>query len=215
MSIYQKIGIGFFVFGLFGFIVTLKTDLFAAIVGGSIFCLIGYYFYRKSNNYLRAKKESKQKEMEEKIKAEQYRKTHFKAVHQAGLPIAEGAECVVGYEKDKFVFDAAGHNFNLAFDRITDMSIKTEEEIYKQYVSSVGGAVGGAVLFGPLGAIIGGRVKEKNSKRMREYLIFTYLKEGKIECISFEVTDTWFEAGEIVELFNENNKVLEKQTIDL
>ena len=35
----------------------------------------------------------------------------------------------------------------------------TNEQISKQAVSSAGGAVAGAVLFGPLGAIIGGRAK--------------------------------------------------------
>jgi len=215
MNLYQKIGIGFFAFGLYAFFVNLKSDLFSATVVLAFFFSIGYYFFSKSNKKLKEKNELKEKEKEEKEKDKQYQKTHFKAVHQAGLPIAEGAECIVGYEKDKFVFDGAGHNFNLAFDRITDMSIKTEEEIYKQHVSSIGGAVGGAVLFGPLGAIIGGRVKEKKSKEMIEYLIFTYLKDNKIEYISFEVTNTWLKAQEIVEVFNENNKILEKQTIEL
>lgn len=46
------------------------------------------------------------------------------------------------------------------------MCIKTDKEIQQQYVSSVGGAVGGAVLFGPLGAITGGRAKKKTVKEV-------------------------------------------------
>ncbi|MEH2944892.1 hypothetical protein VSQ32_19130 [Lachnospiraceae bacterium KK002] len=57
-------------------------------------------------------------------------------------------------------------NFELEKSKITDMCIKTDKEIQQQYVSSVGGAVGGAVLFGPLGAITGGRAKKKTVKEV-------------------------------------------------
>lgn len=45
-----------------------------------------------------------------------------------------------------------------------------------------------------LGAIVGVRAKEKKSTTVKEYLIFTYLKEDKVDYISFDVTTSWFKA---------------------
>lgn len=67
------------------------------------------------------------------------------------------------------------------------MCIKTDTEIQQQYISSVGGAVGGAVLFGPLGAMIGGRAKKKTIKNeVHRYLIITY-QSPEIKYIGFEI----------------------------
>lgn len=67
---------------------------------------------------------------------------------------------------DRYIFTSGTMNFELEKSKITDMCIKTDKEIQQQYVSSVGGAVGGAVLFGPLGAITGGRAKKKTVKEV-------------------------------------------------
>lgn len=60
-------------------------------------------------------------------------------------------------------------------------------EISKQYVSSIGGAVGGALLFGPVGAVIGGRAKQKKSKNVTNYLIITYTDNNEIKYLGFEI----------------------------
>lgn len=76
--------------------------------------------------------------------------------------------------------------FELEKNKITDMCIKTDREIEQQYVSSVGGAVGGAVLFGAVGAIIGGRAKKKTVKNeIHNYFIITY-QSPDIKYIGFE-----------------------------
>lgn len=113
---------------------------------------------------------------------------HLKAVHVAGLPLAENADCVIGIELDKFSFKGGGNEFELSYDKVTGFDVKTDEEIQSQRVSSVGGAVGGALLFGPLGAIVGGRAKTKKTKTLSYYIIFTYLKEDHVEYISFEIS---------------------------
>ena len=88
--------------------------------------------------------------------------------HVNGLPIAENVACQILSYPDRFEFKSSGMNFNLAKSKITDICIKTETEIQSQYVSSIGGAVGGAVLFGPLGAVIGGRAKKKKTKTVSQ-----------------------------------------------
>ncbi|MCI6691531.1 MAG: hypothetical protein MR510_03430 [Clostridium sp.] len=223
MNNYQKLGIGFFIFAIIGFIITVGESFVAALIGGLVFCAPGLYFFRKTDNKLKAKKELKKSESDKREKMikdeeakKQYEKTHLNGIHQAGLPLAEGINCIIGYEEDKFRFNGGGNDFNLAFNKITDVCIKTSEEIHKQYVSSIGGAFAGNMLFGPLGAIVGGRVKEKKSTTLTEYLIFTYLKDEKVDYISFDVTSNWFKAQTLVDKFNKNEKVLSQgQTIEL
>lgn len=113
----------------------------------------------------------------------------IKAKHMAGLPIAEGAEIFVYRCKDKVLFERNQDTIELEISKVRDILIKTDVEIQKSYVSSAGGAVGGYVLFGALGAIIGGRTKEKKSTIIEKYLIFGYEKDGDIDYISMEVTD--------------------------
>lgn len=84
-------------------------------------------------------------------------------------------------------------------EKIIDVTLKLEKDIETDYVSSIGGAVGGAVLFGALGAMIGGRVKKKQTIETTEYSIFTYNKGDLVDCISFRVRS--FTAGEFVQKF--------------
>ena len=114
----------------------------------------------------------------------------IKVKHMAGLPIAEGAEVYIYRCPDKVIFERNQNTIELSVTKISDILIKTDVEIQKSYSSSVGGAVGGYVLFGPLGAMIGGRSKEKKSTVIEKYLIFSYTnKESIQDFISFEVTN--------------------------
>ena len=108
--------------------------------------------------------------------------------HINGLPIAEGAACSVYSYPDRLDFVSGTMRFSLAKSKVTDVCARTEREIYQQYVSSAGGAVGGALLFGPLGAIIGGRVKKKADVKTRTYLIITYMTEGEVKYVGFDTT---------------------------
>lgn len=129
---------------------------------------------------------------EEKTKREQ-KKEELNAIksitlpHFYGLPLVEGSMCNLFLCDNNIVIECKGTTFNLSKDKIIDIAEKSEIEIKKSYVSSVGGAIGGAVLFGPLGAMIGGRAKEKTDKEEREYLIFTYKEKEENKYISFLV----------------------------
>ncbi len=128
------------------------------------------------------------------------------AEHIAGLPLGEQSQCKVILCEDKIIFESirTKATYNLSMDKILDINIKTEEEIQTSYSSSIGGAIGGAVLFGPLGAMIGGRSKKKVDKLNHEYLIFTYdNKENKTDYISFDVTNN-LTAHKFVKYFSSN-----------
>lgn len=117
-------------------------------------------------------------------------KVFISVPHLNGLPIAENTLCQIYYTDNKIVIDGSGNTFNLSMDKVNAIEMKTNVEIQKQYVSSVAGGVAGAMVFGPLGALIGGRVKEKKVKDIQRYLIITYTSNDEIKYLGFDITHT-------------------------
>jgi ABC-type nickel/cobalt efflux system permease component RcnA len=162
---------------------TSNNEEMALKIFSSILLIFGLFLIFK---YPRSSKQCK--EVKNK-KIDASRKIY--GMHQAGLPIAQDSICEITYSGDKFEFKGSGNSFELMFEKITDICIKTDKEIQTQYVSSIGGAVAGAVVFGPLGAIVGGRAKKKNTTKISYYIIYTYMKEQEIAYISFEINNTF------------------------
>lgn len=133
--------------------------------------------------------------------------------HTIGLSLPEKTYCHVYLCNDKVVIEGNGIAFNLLNDKIIDVSLKTNREIEKVYVSSAGGAVGGALLFGPLGAFVGGRVKEKRNTKTTTYLIFTYDKDGNPDYIAFNVGLNSIKAIKFVDNFRNNNGIKKEITL--
>lgn len=132
--------------------------------------------------------------------------------HMIGLPVPEGFECEISSYPTKISISGNGMQFNLDKNKLIDVCVKTDVEIQNQYVSSVGGAVGGAILFGGLGAMIGGRAKLKQSRTVSKYLIFSYSKDNNINYISFDVLNYLPQAMKFVDEFKEipkNDTVIE------
>lgn len=121
--------------------------------------------------------------------------------HVSGLPIVEDCLCEVFSFPDRLDFKYGTTEITLNKDKITDMSIKTDTEIQTQMVSSIAGAVSGAVLFGSLGAIIGGRAKKKNIKTTTNYLIITYDSDGELKFIVFDTKNNPPSAKKLVKEF--------------
>lgn len=127
-------------------------------------------------------------------------------LHVNGLPIAENILCDVFSYPDRLEFKSGSTEFKLMRNKITDICIKTDTEIQKQMVSSVGGAIAGGIMFGPLGAIIGGRAKTKKSKSTSSYLIITYLNnQEEITYIGFDIGNNFSSATKLVKEFRELN----------
>ena len=134
--------------------------------------------------------------------------------HVTGLPIPDGAVCTVYVCPDRYIFDRDGSQFNLTFEKVTDVVCKTETEIQNNYVSSIGGAVAGAALFGALGAIVGGRAKKKTDKIIHKYLIFAYVKDEKTDFITFDCTDS-LKTEVFVSAFKSYQQVQPGKQVDL
>lgn len=158
---------------------------------------------KKSQKRAKTTEESKQ----QNDKIVQNKPTIYTAFHHVnGLPLAENTICQISSYPDKIEFKAGTTEINLSRNKITDMCIKTDTEIQKQAVSSVGGAVAGAVMFGALGAVIGGRAKTKKIKNTTQYLIITYLNnQEEISYIGFDATKNILDANKLVNEFRKLN----------
>lgn len=173
--------------GFTGAATSQGDSVIASIVIAVIFLVAGILLFFKKG---KPKEEKVAQKAELKAKKQEIREQadrRFAAEHMAGLPLAESAVCTVSFEDSGISVQSSGNTFNLSYDKVTAMNVKTSVEIQKAYVSSIGGTVAGAALFGPLGAIVGGRAKEKKSKTVENFAIFTYLKDGSIDYLSFKL----------------------------
>lgn len=99
--------------------------------------------------------------------------------HFYGLPLSDGVQLKCYWCNDRVAFVANGSTFNLPFENLIDVCVKSDVEIQKEYVTSTKKAIAGAVLFGAVGAVIGSKPKVKEVRTSTSYLIFTYKsKEG-------------------------------------
>lgn len=169
---------------LYGSFATMQeTDAIGAGLGVAFYLVIGLVLLFKKGKSQEEKAALKAQREEAKERNSRMLVTE----HMAGLPLAQSAACTVSFEEACITVHSSGNTFNLNYDKITAMDLKTSTEIQRAYVSSIGGAIAGGALFGPLGAMVGGRVKEKQSKTVENFIIFTYLKDGNINYLSFKV----------------------------
>ena len=188
--------------------------LIAILVLLFVFCF--YMAVKTSKAKRKAKKILKQAKIDLNKQMKENKASHVASFkHMTGLPAPEGSLCTLFLCPDKIEIDCNGTKFNLNKSKIISVDMKTDVEIQKQYVSSIGGAVGGAVVFGALGAMIGGRAKEKKSSIIHTYLIFSYKKDEDIDYISFDITNCLPKATKFIEDFRSQNQDKLPNSIDL
>lgn len=122
--------------------------------------------------------------------------------HVSGLPIAGNMMCELCSYPDRLEFISGSANIALARNKITDICVRSETEIQKQIVSNPGGAIAGALMFGAVGAVIGGKLQTKKQKTTTFYLIITYIKDqNELSCIVLNSTQS-FSAHKFVKEFH-------------
>lgn len=122
--------------------------------------------------------------------------------HIYGLPIGENAVCKLYAFDNKLEITSGANDFIINKSQITDAQITNTVEVSKYKNSSIGGAVGSAMIAGPLGAVIGGRAKTKTSRSITYFLIFAYNnKDGELNNIGFELGELAGDANKFVKLF--------------
>ncbi len=125
----------------------------------------------------------------------QYGKENYicrvKLDHAYGLSFPQGTKCKTVFLKNQILFSAHNQEFSLGESKLVDVSIMKHTDIQKQYVSSAGGAIAGAMIAGPLGAMIGGSAKKRNVKSKSKYLVIAYKdapESHEAKYITFDVT---------------------------
>lgn len=152
--------------------ITFVIGIGAMVLVVAIIIVVGYRWIKKRFEAgLRQEEENRRKGILKK----------FTATHIIGLPVAEGVICSIQHLEKKFSIWASSTEFTLDLERVLSIEFKTSTEIL---AGSPGGAVGGALLFGAIGAIIGGSSTSKTTY----YMILTYKKEEDIKYITFEIS---------------------------
>lgn len=182
--------------GLLGLVTGDTETPESTLVLVGIFLIVGLSLILKKGK----SREEKLKQKERMAEHKDLMQRTMLCEHMAGLPLAQGNQCKVLFEENAILISGGGNSFRVAYEKITDLAIKTDVEIQKSYVSSIGGAVGGAVLFGPLGAMVGGRAKERTSRKVEYYFIITYNKDDTIDYVSFRVFDN-LKAGKLIQRY--------------
>lgn len=118
--------------------------------------------------------------------------------HEYGLSLPKDIRCKLTSFSDRIEIESNNMKFNLYKKDIVNAYLKTDVEITSQYVSSAGNAVAGAMMYGPAGAAIGGRIKEKKYKETHYYVILTYNKDNKMNFIGFDATNSYPQATKLV-----------------
>ena len=134
--------------------------------------------------------------------------------HIAGLPFADGAECNVLLDNEEYIFERTGTLVHLPFAKVQDVACKTKKEIQHNYVSSIGGAIGGAYLFGPIGAMIGGRTKKITNVKTEKFFMVAYEKDGETAYVAFDCQKAGWNGEKFTKAFH-NQKSITPQQVTL
>ena len=105
----------------------------------------------------------------------------------SGLPVPKNTDNNIAFGTSAVIIKTNAQTFDIGYNKVIRIDVKTDEQIRTQYVANVGGAIAGAELFGPLGALIGGSPKEIKNKTVTTYLIITYYNGNTVNYASFVV----------------------------
>ena len=128
--------------------------------------------------------------------------------HVSGLPIPDETGCSLIFEEDNLTIktvEVDSIQFKVSYNKIVNLQTQTNYDLQNTMVSSAGGAVAGAMLFGAPGAMIGGRAKKKKVITVEHFLVITYKKDNALENLHFQLRE---EVGEMVVIKAE--KLIEK-----
>ena len=162
--------------------------LFILLVISIILLFLG----KKTKAEKKAEIEKKQEAYAAKKEQEKEKFTSLtgKFIHIAGLSTAPNVDCSLTLSKEALRIVGAGFDFNLSLTKITGMSKRTDTDIQKfvNQSSSAGKALAGAMMFGAVGALVGGRTKTTTTsiKTYRFFLVVTYIKDDSVDYLIFE-----------------------------
>lgn len=100
---------------------------------------------------------------------------------------------------------------NLRFEQITGVTVVSEKDVIEKSKSTVGRAVVGGVLLGPLGAIVGGMsgIGNKVKSSTKYFMVINYKsREEELKVLSFEIVGASLHWSSFVEEFRKKINVV-------
>lgn len=144
---------------------------------------------KKGSSPQRERKRAQREENHRKL--EQRRQEQYYTLEcelETGLPLAKGARCTLLLNRKTLIIRGGGVTFSIGCDKVTDMAVQTQTQLQHYFASSAGGALAGGMLFGPIGAAYGGRMRHIKVQEQTDYLVITYWKEQDLSCLLFRLT---------------------------
>jgi hypothetical protein len=121
-----------------------------------------------------------------------------------GLPIPQNTDLTIKLTPSELSMVGNGQEFEINFSKLMMIDIKSDVEMEKIIQQSAPGMVIGAVTFGVIGAMIGGRVKTKEKRVVNHFLIVNY-QTDELKTIVIDVTKDWHNAAQLVDYFRKLN----------
>lgn len=140
----------------------------------------------------------------------------FPIIYVNGLNVPSGTNGYVTLTKKELSYQLAGNQFNISIDKITYIGIDTETDIQNIATQSGTGMIIGAATFGLIGAMVGGRIKNKEKKIHKYFLVVNYeSSEGDIKYIVSQVDSTIDKAKNLILECMKFGSMKHRQEIDL
>lgn len=111
-------------------------------------------------------------------------------VYESGLTLPPKTKCELWECNSKLVI-YQNSIFVLEYSKIINVECMSNVEVSKHYVDNASGAIVGGMLFGTVGAILGGGVKTVVDKDVTYYVIITYRSSDGTKYIVFNVTNCY------------------------
>ena len=137
-----------------------------------------------------------------------------------GLPIPVSVPVTVFLYENRIDLEAVtgtaspNQRFSLDIDKIQRVSLLNESQVQQIVKQSAPGMIVGAAAFGILGAMVGGRVKTKQTMVINSLLLIDYISDSESKQILLNVSNDVFQATSFVNKINKMNPRT-NQTIQL
>lgn len=137
-----------------------------------------------------------------------------------GLPIPVSVPVTVFLYENHIDLEAItgttspNQRFSLDIDKIQRVSLLNESQVQQIVKQSAPGMIIGAAAFGILGAMVGGRVKTKQTMVINSLLLIDYISDSESKQILLNVSNDVFQATSFVNKINKMNPRT-NQTIQL
>ena len=121
-----------------------------------------------------------------------------------GLPVPQNSDLSIKLTPDTMTIVGCGQEFEINFSKLTLVDLKSDVEMEKIIKQSAPGMIIGAVAFGVIGAMIGGRVQTKEKRVVNHFLLVSY-QSDELKTIVIDATKDWYNAAQMVDYFRKLN----------